>query len=255
MKISIIFGLISIGTVPTAVAAQADQAPRPLRVALVEGNAAQAVRDPKTGALQGISVEVAKALAQRRGRPLSLILLNPTAMLQALDKGDLDLGFLAPRPGFEGRILFSKPYMLVYQSAIILKGSSLANASTLDGNGITIGANSGDSIAQQLKATLRKSTLIESGDWTMREPVRWLREGKIAAFAGNRQRLGLVIAGERDLALLPHNIGSVSHIVAVAASNGADLPEIEADLATIKTSDPIAAIVAADPSGGIMIAR
>ena len=72
------------------------------------------VKDPVTGAIGGPAVDLARELARRRGVEVSLIgVQTPQNVIDAVQNGDADIGFVAYNPEREGPILFSQPFMLV----------------------------------------------------------------------------------------------------------------------------------------------
>ena len=85
-----------------------------LRAAYLSSNPAQAVRDPTTGEIRGASADLARELARRRNVPVALVPLpNPAAVIEAVAKGEADIGFVAYPPERVGTVEFSQIYMLV----------------------------------------------------------------------------------------------------------------------------------------------
>ena len=70
-----------------------------LRAAYLANNPAQSVRDPVNGEIRGASADLARELARRRNVPIVLIPLpNPPTVIEAVAKGDADIGFVAYAP-------------------------------------------------------------------------------------------------------------------------------------------------------------
>ena len=79
-----------------------------LRAAYLANNPAQAVTDPSTGAPRGTAVDLARELARRTGVQVTMNgLPNPQAVIDAVEKGQADIGFVAYNPERAGPVEFS----------------------------------------------------------------------------------------------------------------------------------------------------
>ena len=239
---------------PTGPAADAAAALVPLRVVLVAGNPAQAVRDPATGQLKGVAVDVALALARSEGRTAAFSTASPSDILARVASGEADFGFVAPNPQRVGQVLYSQPYMLVQQSAIVPASSPATSVKDLDRDGQAIGANTGDSVAVHLRANHGRATVTDSADMSLREALDWLSTGKVAAFAGNRQRLGAAIQERSGFRLLPDNFYGVPQAVAVGPGAQALLSRINLQIDALRNSGELAAFVRRSGADGIAVA-
>ena len=73
-----------------------------------------------TGAVGGPAVELARELARRRGVEVQLIgVQTPQNVIDAVQNGDADIGFVAYNPERAGPIEFSQPFMLVLQTFVV----------------------------------------------------------------------------------------------------------------------------------------
>jgi len=104
-----------------------------LRAAYLANNPAQAVRDPASGEIRGASADLARELARRRNVPLVFLpLTNPPTVIEAVAKGDADIGFVAYAPERVGTVEFSQIYMLVQQSFIVPDSSPIRSVADID---------------------------------------------------------------------------------------------------------------------------
>lgn len=226
MRIPLLAALLAV--IATAAAAEAPLAPSgALRVAYLSTNPAQAIRNVVTGEVKGASADLARELARRHKVEVSFTALaNPVAVIEAVRKGEADIGFVAPNSERMGVVAFTQPYMLVQQSFLVREDSNIKTIADLDRPERVLAANAGDSVALYLKGWAKQATLKESGDFTLQEAVKWLNDGAIDAFAGNRQRLGAAMRGAKGLRLLPDNFYGVPQTIAIAI----DKPELLAAL-------------------------
>src|SRR6516162_10717166 len=105
-----------IAACPVPVAADELAPTGVLRAAYLATNPAQAMRDPTTGEMRGPAPELGRALAGRSNVPLELkAIAGPPAVIEAVRKGEADIGFVAYEATRLGSVEFSQTYMLVRQ--------------------------------------------------------------------------------------------------------------------------------------------
>lgn len=238
-----------------AVAAEPGIAPTgTLRAGYIVSNLAQAAKDPATGEFRGVSADIARELGRRNNVPVQILPLpTAAAVLDAVKTGQIDIGFVATNPERVGLALNSQPYMFVQQSFLVRENSPIKSIAELDRAGLTIGANTNDTVAVYLKTWLKQATLKLSADFTVKEGAAWLADGTVAAFAGNRQRLAAATRG-MGLRLLPDNLFGVSQTIAVANEKPALLAAIDKAIDEMRASGFLAASVKASGVDGIEVA-
>ena len=162
-----------------------------IRAAYLASNPAQAVKDPATGEARGVVVDLARELERTRGVKLTLVpSVNPQAVIDAVRKGEAEIGFVAYNPERAGPVEFSKPYLLVNQTFLVKDDSPIRSIADIDRQGRKLGATRADSIALYLGRTLKQGQLVQLDDSSPAAVFRMLREGGIDAFGANLQRLG-----------------------------------------------------------------
>lgn len=226
-----------------------------LRAAYIVTNLAQAQLNPITGAITGVSADLARELGRQAGLPVTIIpVANATMVLDAVRTGTVDIGFVAPNPARTGIVLYSQPYMLVQQSALVPDGSSIQSVAELDRPGQTIGVNTDDSVGIWLRGRLTAGRLRDTPDYTLRDAVRWFADGSIQAFAGNRQRLREATKDDPGLHLLPDNLYGVPQTVAVPLDRADRVAAVDAAIAALRTSGFLADAVSRSGVDGISVA-
>src|SRR5436190_23702624 len=97
MRVLVLSALVAALTTTLDAAAQTNLAVAgTLRAAYLASNPAQAVKDPATGAPRGVAVDLARELARRQGVEAAMNgLPSPQAVLEAVEKGQADIGFVA----------------------------------------------------------------------------------------------------------------------------------------------------------------
>ncbi|MES2414957.1 MAG: transporter substrate-binding domain-containing protein [Pseudomonadota bacterium] len=249
--------LILMGMLPGVHAQQATVFGKPvLRAAYISTNAAQSVRDPVTGEFRGVSADVARELGRQLKVPVNILPQATAAdVISAVQKGEADIGFVAPNPA-RMVLAYSQTYMLVQQTFLVRADRRTMKARELDQAGLVLGANTGDSVGTYIKGNFKQAQLLESPDYSMKEAVRWLAEGRVAAFGGNRQRLRMAAELEKslDLHLLNDNLYAVPQAIAVATRDSVLLAFVNTALDGMRSSGFLEAAVRRGGVEGVGVA-
>src|SRR4030095_11528535 len=173
-------------------------------------------KDPATGEARGVVVDLARELERTRGVKVTLVpSVNPQAVIDAVRKGEAEIGFVAYNPERAGPVEFSKTYLLVNQTFMVKDDSPIRSIADVDRPGRKLGATRADSIALYLKRTLQQGQTIELDD-TSRDTVhRLLQDGVVDAFGANRQRLTDMVKGAKGFRLLSDDLYGVEQAIIV----------------------------------------
>ncbi len=167
-----------------------------LRAGINYGNPNNAKKDPATGQLKGVAVDVATDLATTLGVPLSVVPLHGVpAMLGSLKAGDSDVVFsynpdqnpltneTAPNASGKAGLACTSPIMGVDNTFLVPPESPLQSVSDYDRPGIRIAVAEGNNPDVFLSASLKNAQLIRAdtpvGAWEL------VRAGKADGFAGS----------------------------------------------------------------------
>jgi polar amino acid transport system substrate-binding protein len=225
-----------------------------LRAAYLANNPAQAVRDPASGEIRGASADLARELGRRDDVPIVLIpSASPQAVIDAVAKGDADIGFVAYAPSRTGTVDFSQTYMLVRQSFLVPGTSPIQAVADIDQPGRRIAGGHGDSITLFLARNLKRATLVET-DNTPADAKRKFASGEIDAFGANRQRLTDMMADMPGYRLLPDNIFDVPQTIIVAKGKAAALREVNRFIDDVRASGFLAEAIARSHIPGVEVA-
>jgi polar amino acid transport system substrate-binding protein len=225
-----------------------------LRAVYLASNPAQAVRDPASGEIRGVSADLVRELGRRAGVPVALIpSANPQTVIDAVSKGDADIGFVAYAPSRTGTVAFSQTYMLVRQSFLVPDNAPIRSVSDIDQPGRRIGGGRGDSITLFLARTLKQATLVET-DNTPADAKRKFAAGEIDVFGANRQRLTNLMADLPGYRLLSDNIFDVPQTIIVPKDNPDALAEVNRFIDDVRASGLLADAIEQSRIPGIDVA-
>ena len=183
-------------------AVRADLAPSgTLRAGINYGNPILAQRDPATGDLRGITVDLSKELARRIGVPVELVPYDAAGkMTDALKTGAWDVAFLAVDPARAEEISFTAPYLEIEGTYLVPAGSPIRTIADVDREGVRIAAGAKSAYDLFLSRNLTRATIVRAP--TALEAVDKFKTDKLEAVAGVRQALvsaAATIPGSRVL--------------------------------------------------------
>jgi polar amino acid transport system substrate-binding protein len=225
-----------------------------LRAAYLGNNPAQAVRDPVSGEIRGASADLARELGRRINAPVTLIpSTSPQAVIDAVSKGEADIGFVAYAPSRTGTVAFSQTYMLVRQSFLVPENSPIRSVTDIDQPGRRIAGGKGDSITLFLARTLKHAKLIET-DNSPADTKQKFANGEIDAFGANRQRLTNMAAEMPGYRLLPDNIFDVPQTIILPKDKPQILAEVNRFIDDVRGSGFLAAAIERGHIPGVEIA-
>ena len=160
--IGLLFMGAGIATAPTPEALQGLAPSGKLRVAFLSAPL-YAAKDPGTGELKGVAVDLGKDLARRVGVPFDPVVYpNPTALIDGAKSGAWDVALVGINDERAAMMDFSAPYMEVEQGYLVRAGVSIATASDVDKAGIRIGVLEKSGADLYLSRTLKNATLVRT---------------------------------------------------------------------------------------------
>lgn len=158
-----------------------------LRAAINLGNPVLAQRGAE-GEPQGVSVALARALAEELGARLELITFEAAGkVFAALAEDVWRVAFLAIEPVREQQIAFSAPYVAIKGTYLVAADSVLTRVAQLDAPGKRIAVGQGAAYDLYLSRTVQHAELVRAP--TSAAAVDWFIEQGLDAAAGVRDFL------------------------------------------------------------------
>ena len=183
----LLFGCAGIDTAPTPEARQALAPTGKLRVAFLSAPI-YATKDPATGELKGIAVDLGRDLARRVGVPFEPVPYpNPPALIGGAKSGAWDVALMGINAERAMAMDFSAPYMEVEQGYLVRAGVSIATASDVDKAGIRIGVLEKSGADLYLSSTVKNAALVRIK--SLAENYALLDTGKAEVIAATKTAL------------------------------------------------------------------
>jgi len=173
----------------TSPAVCSDLAPRgTVRVGINYGNPVLARKDPATGNLGGVAVDLARELGARTGLPVDLVGFESAGkMVEAAQNDAWDIAFLAVDPAREREISFTAPYIEIEGTYLVPRESPLATIADVDRAGVRVGVSAGSAYDLFLRRSLHNARLV--GAPNPNAAFELLVAGTVDVVAGVRQHL------------------------------------------------------------------
>jgi polar amino acid transport system substrate-binding protein len=147
-----------------------------------------AIKDPMTGELRGVAVDIARELAMRLGIELVAVEYpSPPAVLDGLKVDAWDVGFLAIDPSRAVVVDFSPPYLQIDATYLTTAGSSIRSVTEADQPGVRIAVTSKSVEEIVLSRSLQRAELQRVD--TISAGFDLLRDGIAHALAAQRPAL------------------------------------------------------------------
>lgn len=159
-----------------------------LRAGINYGNPVLASRDPASGELRGVAVDLARELGRRVGLPVELVAFDAAGKLfEAVKTGGWDVAFLAIDSERAQEIDFTAAYVLIEGTYLVPPGSPFRTNEEIDSAGVRIGVSANSAYDLFLSRSIKHAELVRgSGPESAFELIL---EGKVDVVAGVRQSL------------------------------------------------------------------
>lgn len=184
-----------------------------LRAAINFGNPVLA-QQGADGSPQGVSVQLAKTLAQELGVELKMVTFDAAGkVFAALEHGTWDIAFLAIEQVREEQIAFSEPYVAIEGTYLVAADSAFTSVADLDAEGLRLAVGKGAAYDLYLSRTLRHAELVRAE--TSAGAVDLYMELGLDAAAGVRQPLEKIADTNARYRVLEDAFTSIRQAMAV----------------------------------------
>jgi polar amino acid transport system substrate-binding protein len=209
-----------------------------LRVAVNIGNSVLALKDPATGEVRGVTVDLGRALAAKLGVPVALVEYpNVARIVDGARSGEWDIAFLANDPTRAGDMDFTPTYMEVEDTYLVPTGSPIRTTADADRPGLRIAVPSRSAPDVFLSKTLKQASLVRGE--TTAAAFELLRSGQADAFAADRNSFATVTAGLDGYRALDDYFLAVPMAIAVPKGQANALATVSAFLEEAKAAGDV----------------
>jgi polar amino acid transport system substrate-binding protein len=192
-----------------------------LRASINLGNPILVKTDAATGQPVGVSIDLARAFAQRLGVELELVIFDTAGKsVDAVAQENADFGFFAIDPLRGEKIAFTAPYVLIEGAYLVRSNSSIQSNEEVDRAGQRVTVGKGSAYDLYLTRELRHAEIVRAP--SSQTVVDMFVEQKLEVAAGVKQQLETDARRFADLRLLPGRFMVIQQAMGVPKSRGPD---------------------------------
>ncbi|MGF0524077.1 transporter substrate-binding domain-containing protein [Agrobacterium pusense] len=190
-----------------------------LKCTINYGNPILARYEHASGEVSGVSVDLARKLADEIRVPLELVVLESAGKaVAAVERGDADVGFFARDPDRADLIAFTEPYVLIEGCYLVRAESTINTLDEVDAVGNRIMVGKGSAYDLFLSRQIVHAS-IERAQTSPAVVQSFLDSGADVA-AGVRQQLEKDAAAIGGLRLVPGRFMVIEQAMGVARTHG-----------------------------------
>jgi len=192
-----------------------------LRASINLGNPILANKNSQTGEPLGVSVDLARAFAQRLGVDIELVVFDAAGKsVEAVRSEQADIGFFAIDPLRGEGIAFTAPYVLIEGSYMVPKNSLILANEDVDRSGVRVTVGQGSAYDLFLTRELKQADIVRAPTSPTVVDVFVAQQLEVAA--GVKQQLEADLLRFPAHRLLPGRFMVIQQAMGVAKSRGAD---------------------------------
>ena len=225
-----------------------------LRATINIGNPILASRNPQSGAVSGVSVDLAQGWADQLGVPLELIVVETAAAsVDRVARDESDIGFFAIDPKRGEGVFFTDPYLLIEGCYLVRNDSPLTANEAVDQPGLRVVVGQGSAYDLYLSREL-KAASIERAPSSPAVVEHFLATGADVA-AGVKQQIADEAARIGGLRLLPGRFMQIRQAMGCPRSRGEAAAQALRDyIVRTKAAGTVAASLARHGVQGVSLA-
>ena len=190
-----------------------------LRASINLGNPILARTSEATGAPGGVSVDLARAFAQRLGVELELVVFDAAGKsVDAVVREQADIGFFAIDPARGEHIAFTAAYLLIEGSYLVRDTSSIRHNDEVDRAGHRVTVGRGSAYDLYLTRELQHARIVRAA--TSPAVVQTFQDQDLEVAAGVKQQLEADSREHPGLRLLPGRFMVIRQAMGTPRSRG-----------------------------------
>lgn len=192
-----------------------------LRASINLGNPILAKKHPQTGEPFGVSVDLARAFAQRLGVDIELVVFDAAGKsVEAVRNEQADIGFFAIDPLRGEGIAFAAPYVLIEGAYMVPYLSPIRANEEVDRSGIRVAVGKGSAYDLFLTRELKQAEIVRAP--TSPTVVDVFVEQMLEVAAGVKQQLEADQQRFSGYRLLPGRFMVIQQAMGTPKSRGAE---------------------------------
>jgi len=206
-----------------------------LRAAINLGNAVLAQRDPKTGIVSGVIVDMSNELARRLATPVDFIYYDTGGKIapsQSMDRWSI--AYLGTEQSRAANLDVTEPYLTLDGTYLVRESSRYRSVADLDHDGARIATALNSAYDLELSRMLKHAKLVRAP--TSAAAIELFEHDGLEAAAGVRQALVEEQKSAKGLRVLPDAYTHIDQAMTIPRGHDAALTFLQSFVADLKTS-------------------
>lgn len=211
-----------------------------LRASINLGNMLLANIDASTGVVSGVSIDIARAFAEHLGVDVEFVVFDSASKsVEAVTKGQADIGFFAIDPKRGEDIAFTAPYLLIEGCYLVPSGSVIQSNHDVDQAGNRVAVGRGSAYDLHLGRELKQAEIVRAPN--PQSVVSTFVEQGLEVAAGVKQQLEVDMKRFPGMRLLPGRFMVIQQAMGLSHHKGQDaLNTLSEFVESLKSSDFLA---------------
>ncbi|CAG4887990.1 hypothetical protein LMG31841_00559 [Paraburkholderia saeva] len=211
-----------------------------LRAAINYGNPTLATKDPATGELHGVSVDLARELARRLGVPVEFVQYAAARkVVEGARERAWDVGFVGIDPDRARDMVYTAPYLIIEGVYMVRQDSAIRTNADVDRPGTRIAVSGGSAYDLFLTRQIKYAQLVRAPDPT--QVADTMIQQTLEVAAGVKQRSEVDAKRIGGLRLLDGNFMVINQAMATLKDRPAGARYLSAFIEDVKASGFVAA--------------
>ena len=205
------------------------------------------------GSPEGVSPDMARALAERLGVPLRLVpYASPGLLADAVGTDSWDIGLIGAEPQRAEKIAFTAAYAEIEATYLVPSGSPIATIADVDRPGVRIASTARAAYDLWLDRNITQATLLRAN--SIDDTFALFRDQGLEALAGLRPRLLKDVEALPDARILDGQFSAVQQAIGTARANAAAAAFLRDFVEEAKASGLVARLIAKHGVRGLSVA-
>ena len=224
-----------------------------LRAAINMGNFLLVTGRTTSGDPDGVSPDMARAVAERLGVPVTLVpFAKPGDLADAAEAGVWDIGLIGAEPERAQKITFTAAYAEIQSTYLVPAGSPITTIAEVDRPGIRIAVSARSAYGLWLTANIRHAELVRVD--SIDESLAVFLEQKLDALAGLRPRLMTDVLTLPGARILDGQFANVQQAIGTPKANAAGAAFLSDFVAEAKATGLVARLIEKHGVRGLSVA-
>lgn len=205
------------------------------------------------GGPEGVSPDMARAVADRLGVPVRLVPFpQPGVLADAVGTGAWDIGLIGAEPQRAEKIAFTAAYAEIEATYMVPAGSPIGSLDEVDRPGITIASTARAAYDLWLERNIRHATVVRAA--TLDDAFRRFVDDGLDVLAGLRPRLLKDIEALPGARILDGQFMAVQQAIGTARENAAGAAFLRDFVEEAKASGLVARLIERHGVRGLSVA-